>query len=284
MQSSGIPSKPMRKARFAGSWYPADERGLGQLVSVALSGAKMEGPFRFAVLPHAGLYYAARGIAPFFTKVSDKTEKLLVIAPSHYEYLPADILATYNFASMETPFGMLDGFDLSFSQHTWQHALEAEHAVEMVLPFIAHLPSVPKVALALLSSLTEVEPLANQLIEELGIENLNDGRTCIIASSDFTHYGPRFGYTPYGLSGAQQKVAEQDKAMAQWLATGEIPQAKAWADEHRCTICGLAPSLVVAQIAKACGAKGFLAEYYTSEDVLRSTQEEFVAYATILWR
>ncbi len=284
MQPSVSPAKPMRRARYAGSWYPADERGLGQLVSVALSSAEQAGSFRFAVLPHAGLYYSARGIAPFFPNFSEQTEKILVIAPSHYEYLPSDVLATYAFGTLETPLGILNGFGLSFSHHKYQHALEAEHALEMVLPFIAHLPNPPKVALALLSSVTQVERMADQLIEELGMEDLQEGRTCIIASSDFTHYGPRFGYVPFNQASARRRVEEQDKAIASWLAHGEISQAQAWADEHKCTICGIAPALVVAQIAKECASRGFLADYYTSQDILPSTEEEFVAYATILWR
>ena len=265
----------IRQSVFAGSWYPNDPVLLGRLIERAKE--PKEGAFtRFAVLPHAGLSYSAPGIAPFFGSFDRSVTRLLVIGPSHYAHVPADRIITAPFDSYETPLGSLEGFSLSGANPAHAPILQREHSIEMVLPFIAGLEHPPKVSAALVnhfSSLKALDEMSDFLLEE-------DEGLSIIASSDFTHYGPRFGFSTL----SEQEVKERDIQVARLLADGKIEEAFSFFTTSRHTICGWASAALVANIAKRKGMKGEVAGYYTSNDIAGRDDGDFVAYATILWR
>lgn len=281
----------VRQAFFAGSWYPKDGTALKKLIESAIEDVSsnatyQKGPYRFGVLPHAGLFYSKMGIAPFFAAPLQKVERIVVISPSHYAALPLDTLVSSPLEGCETPLGLLESFSLQNAQQKWFSAIQSEHALEMVLPFIASMAPSAKVALAMVShysSYEMIEKIAHSLIKDRGKESLSEGRTVLIASSDFTHYGPRFGYTPY-KNAALQKVKEDDLALSRLLCEGRINEALGFCMQKRSTVCGYAPALLVAFIANLFQSKGWVADYYTSLDISASTDANFVAYSTILWR
>jgi hypothetical protein len=101
----------IRKALFAGSWYPADQQTLKLLISESIetvlkNTTYQHCPCRFAVLPHAGLFYSKTGIAPFFAADLSKIQRLVVLAPSHYANLSPDCLVSAPLDGLETPLGM----------------------------------------------------------------------------------------------------------------------------------------------------------------------------------
>ena len=173
-------------------------------------------------------------------------------------------------------------------------AVQREHAVEMVLPFLAYLQERQKapisLAMALISQVTDAEHaqrLATNVISALGEEDLEQGETMIIASSDFTHYGQRFGHAPFGThvdDTVAQKVKQEDLALANVLARSELGPVFLSQRMKRSTVCGIAGASIVSAIAKQIGSVGWVADYYTSLDVLGPKANDFVAYCSILWR
>lgn len=281
----------IRYAQFAGSWYPKDPRTLRQLVEKAVSDVREKadfqaGPCRFAVLPHAGLFYSKDGIAPFFAADLGRVERVLILSPSHYANLNEDQLVSCPLSACQTPLGTLEAFSLPDAQDRYGSAIQAEHALEMVLPFLAALEHPPQVGMALISHFSDphvVEAMSATLIDQLGRRELEAGATAVIASSDFTHYGPRFGYTPY-QNKAQHKVKEDDLTLSHLLCEGRVTDAFAFCRAHRSTVCGYAPAMLVSLMAKQMNSIGWVADYYTSCDVSASDDADFVAYSTILWR
>lgn len=281
----------IRHALYAGSWYPAEAKDLQALVAQSLEEARkratyQRGPYRFAVLPHAGLFYSKAGIAPFFTASYPDLECILIVGPSHYANLKSDLLASAPLSGCQTPLGLLESFNLGSAQDKYFSAIQSEHALEMVLPYIASMSKPPKVGLALISHFSEpsqIHTIADQMLSELGEESLRSGKTAVIASSDFTHYGPRFGYTPY-QHGAPKKVREDDLALSHLLCEGRVEEAFSFCAAHRSTVCGYAPALVVSELAHRLKCTGWVADYYTSQDISFSEDANFVAYSTILWR
>lgn len=281
----------MRDAYYAGSWYPKDPETLRKLIAEAMLQTKKQkryqrGPYRFAVLPHAGLFYASTGIAPFFADGLEGVERILIISPSHYTNLPSNLLVSAPLSGCRTPLGDLPSFSLQNAEPTWFSAIQSEHALEMVLPFIADQNAPVQVALAMINHFSDAEAIgkvATSLLDELGTDALETGRTVIIASSDFTHYGPRFGYTPYG-NRAVGMVREDDLSLAHLLSEGRVEEAFAFCAAKHSTVCGYAAALLVSFLAKNLKTKGWVADYYTSLDVAASQDANFVAYSTILWR
>ncbi len=276
----------IRKAQFAGSWYPADPHSLKALIDQSIAPlVRSVRPYRFAVLPHAGLFYSKDGIAPFFAADLSSVEQALIIAPSHYANLAPNIVASAPLSACETPIGTLKVQNLRFADPRFFSAVQSEHALEMVLPYLANLGAAPAVSLALVSHTTDaanVFSIAAMLIEEVGLARLKEGEVVVIASSDFTHYGPRFGYTPY-QSDVHRRVKEDDLTLSTMLSEGKIEEAHAFCSAHGHTVCGCSASLIVAAMAHFLGSTGQVASYYTSADVAHSTDANFVAYSTILW-
>ncbi len=260
-----------RQSFFAGSWYPNNPTDLRALVTPVDSPAKRA---CLALLPHAGLYYSGRGIAPFFAELDPSMTHLVILGPSHYEPIHRDQITTAFFDSYHTPLAKLSGFELPGSSHVHAQTLGREHSVEMTLPFIAALAKPPVVAMGLINELTSL-----QILDEL-TNSLNQPSLGVIASSDFTHYGRRFGFA----SKSPRKVKEQDIRVAHLLAAGEIEAAFEFFTQSEHTICGWASALLVANLARRKGFVGEVVSYYTSNEVTNSADDEFVAYATILWR
>jgi AmmeMemoRadiSam system protein B len=304
MENKG--TQAVRKAWYAGTWYAADPSVLRKNISQALLEAReieddnlhSFGSARFAVLPHAGLAYSARGIAHMLLHAPGNLHRVVILAPSHYAHVGTDRFTTAHFASFDTPIGPLEGFALFDDTYPRKDevlaALQREHAVEMVLPFLAYLQEERKrniaVSMALISQVTTAQSarqLAEDLFDAIGQEDLDNGATMVIASSDFTHYGERFGYAPYGIAQVKvvsEKVRASDLELAAHLADLELGPIFLQQRQQRSTVCGIAATLVLSALAAHVSTKGVVADYYTSQEVLGDRAADFVAYCTILWR
>ena len=304
----------IRRARYAGTWYDDDPTALRTMIAETLEYAQETGTEQMeqeemrrpvaAILPHAGLSYAGRGIAGLFASLlRTRPSRIVIIPPSHYHHIPADVLVTTRAVSAETPLGAVSLFtdDDAVTARKLavdDEAVAIEHALEMFLPYIAYLGGVTGVrqeaALFLLSKVSSaqsVHRLAERFIDWLGAETLVSGECCIIASSDFTHYGARFGYRAYGpaIGESWEAVTEQvrslDLSLAECLARGSYEEALTLRDVSSPppTICGFAPALVVSAMAAALGLRGTVKDRYTSFDITGRRDDSFVTYCRVQW-
>ena len=260
-----------RYARFAGSWYPA---GKDELMPIAECPMR-DGESRFAVLPHSGLMFSSTHIREYFSSLSDAITRILIISPSHYYYLEPDMIVSARFTSSATPIGNIETMPMNVGTVS-ENALQREHGVEMFLPFIAAKKGM-KVSYLLLSSLSSEK--SGMMIADK-ILSLIDEHTGVIASSDFTHYGPSYDFMPYGKDAYGRIMAEDDRT-ADLLANGEAEEA--WREGKERTICGIAPAAVVSAMAKRIGLEGKRGLGSSSADTT-GDRENFVSYRTVLWR
>ncbi|NQT61007.1 MAG: AmmeMemoRadiSam system protein B [Bacteroidetes bacterium] len=299
----------IRRMQYAGSWYESDPDLLRAFIAESLADAEVRNTETFlegqtgaclAMLPHAGLLYSARGIADFFANIPVKTTNILIIAPSHYVHILPDSLTTADFTLAETPLADLKVMPLhdllpGRVVHCDRKAVELEHALEMFLPFCAnlqlHSSKDIRVGLCLISQVTSeksIEMLSEAILEAIGNEHVLNGETLIIASSDFTHYGNRFGYTPFKVASYEaQEVEEQvllhDRNYAEKFAAGDIKGLLSLQVKDQPTICGFAPGLIVSNIAKQLNLTGKITNQYTSNSIT-GVSSDFVSYCSILWR
>lgn len=278
-----------RRAKFAGSWYDADPKALGRSIDRFVNGAeKLPYTVRGAVLPHAGHTFSGRGIAPFFRNCDPALRHLIILAPSHYTLLPGDRIGYGDFDKLTTPLGDIPGITGTFAREPFaemNRAAEAEHSAEMFLPFIKRVLPDAAVALLLIPHLdneTTMRRFADAI--HTATASLDPSTTAFIASSDFTHYGDRFGYTPFteDLDGVLEKVATHDRKYADYIARHDYAKTFADRDREEPSICGINPALVLSRLMELRGLKGDTAGYYTSCDILGKS-DDFVCYATILF-
>lgn len=301
MDNEGTPT--VRKAWYAGTWYAAEPDVLRSTIDAAIQAAQTvgsqqdaRGPIALAVLPHAGLAYSARGLGHLVCNAPKIIKRVVILSPSHNIVLPDDTLSFGTFSGYDTPLGRLSAFRTGLETHgpDATNAIQREHAVEMVLPFLAYLQMRQTepiaVSMALVSHVTDAthaKRLAASLVEVLGAETLERGETLVIASSDFTHYGHRFGHAPFGAhvdAAVAAKVRQADLKLATELANGELGPVFLTQRMGRSTVCGIAAASIVSALGVQLEQSGWVADYYTSLDVLGTKATEFVAYCSILWR
>ncbi len=259
-----------RRAMYAGSWYPEDAMELEKLVRT-----DGKGKAAAAVLPHSGLYFSSPAISSFFTSLSPEIRKILVISPSHYYPLSPSEFITSSFSLSETPFGDVSTFRFPIEARMNDRAIEKEHGIEMFLPFIRKKNlSVSYALISSFRSIDDIEYYASLLSSSLTED------TAVIASSDFTHYGLRFGYCPYE-DDALRRVSEFDLKAAGEMIEGNLE--KLFLLQKRSTICGIAAGMLLSLMMKSMGKKGYVRDHYTSYDILRDDPEDFVSYVGIIW-
>ena len=271
----------IRKLRFEGSWYPSDKEELEKLIKVVPSDDNKD---LFGVVPHAGLYYSSELIKLFFNNLNPNVNKILLITPSHYYALDNNVVGSGNIELFKTSIKDIEGFSVpSLLEPGYEQVTIAEHAVEMILPFIAQRDNI-KLCCAHINRFNDVE-IASDYAKKI-INDIDDN-TAVIASSDFTHYGNNFRYTPFGDKIDNQvleKVTTYDRKIANGFISGDGKDTYIKAVmEDRATICGIAPMLVVSEIARLKNMSGRILGQSNSYEK-SSFDNNFVSYLSLAWR
>lgn len=264
----------MRRARLAGSWYPAEESRLLELTG----SGRGSGGLVAGVLPHAGLMFSARLTRLFFDRLDGSVERLLIVSPSHYYALGKGVVVTSSYTSAETPLGEVAVRPLHIASAIEDDSVIAkEHGLEVFLPFAKARGGleVSFLVLGRASTYDSLEAMEAVLLDQL------DGRTALVASSDFTHYGARFGYQPYGHRGALEEVRKHDITIAGLLARTEVDSVFPIHEET--TICGIVPAMATALVAKERGLEGRILGSDDSASILGEGDGDFVSYVAIGW-
>lgn len=269
-----------RNLKFAGTWYPKDGKRLEEIVSYK---TEEDASLFCGVVPHAGLFYSASLIKRFFSQLHPAVSRVILITPSHYFALPPDRIGGGDVTSFASLLGDIEGFSLPFVDSGYEEVTCAEHAVEMFLPFLSYRGNTQLCCLHI-NRFTKPQIATHYAQKFL---SLMDGHTAFVASSDFTHYGSSFGYTSYGrhiTPSVEQKVTNYDKGMAQRFVSGDGLKAYERATkEDRSTICGIAPMLVVSEIARLASMEGEILGTANSLSLSQS-ENNFVSYSTLGWR
>lgn len=199
----------VRKASHAGSWYTDDQSELQcQLETWIADGRnaleeKQSICVRGIISPHAGFRYSGATAAHAFAALAAaraNIERVFVLGPSHRLGKTTCLLSSADV--FETPVGNLAVDREILSELSSTGAFEQarvideenEHSLEMQLPFIAHLFGSCKLVPIIVGqiSLKDLDRYGKILAPYL-----DDPRNTFVISSDFCHWGDRFGFTPY---------------------------------------------------------------------------------------
>ena len=236
-----------REAVFRGTWYPAS----AEECLMITGDQKGNGRLRNAVLPHAGLYYSGSMIREYFSSIDREIERIIILSPSHYFRLRPDTLYVSAFTLSETPFGSVRTIPLDTEGSIEDdRVIQAEHGLEMCLPFIGKRKL--SVSYGVISRITS--PSAASCIAERLIK-VSDSRTAFIASSDFTHYGGNFHYTPF-TEQIPEKLRELDLGAAKFAASRDLPGFANYLGRTGATICGALPIALFLAMLEATDPEG----------------------------
>ncbi|UCE46824.1 MAG: AmmeMemoRadiSam system protein B, partial [Phycisphaerales bacterium] len=213
-----VPAEPVAKSVLRSQladmgWYTAEPQALSREIDGLFQKAQVK-PIENVValiLPHAGYRYSGVVAADGLRTTDKKYKRIVVIGPSHRVPME-EILSVPRATHYETPLGEVP-LDVEFIAkllkysvfrnvpqaheygHNWQ-----EHSVQIQLPLLQRrwtdFKFVPIVAGQ--CSHKTVTRAANIL------RSLVDADTLVVASSDFVHYGPRFGFVPFDKDHKEQ--------------------------------------------------------------------------------
>ena len=205
-----------RKPIFAGQFYPKKFEELDRVIKKSFLGSL--GPSELPIknrkrdilgiiAPHAGYQFSGSCAAWAYKELGEGKfpEVYIILGPNH-SGIGSDF-STCLFSNWETPFGEVKiheefGKKLMTKFRGLKNELEpefSEHSIEVQLPFLQYvnrdkLEEIKFIPILIKSSnYEELCKLADAIAD-------TDLRISVICSSDFTHFGPDYGFKPFAFS------------------------------------------------------------------------------------
>ena len=280
----------VRKAMFAGSWYPSRASECEREINSFLeAGQNIKVPDRRLVggiVPHAGWYFSGSIACNVISRLKSKdTPDVIVVFGMHLH--PSSKCYLMPEGAWETPFGEIPveaGLaaelvkNFSFSLET-PDRFNQDNTVELQLPFIKYFFENTKiVAMGVPPSRSSLD-IGRSVIglaKEMGLT------AKVIGSTDLTHYGSNYGFTSQGRG--QQAVdwvrSQNDRRVIDAMLALEPEKVidEALASQNAC--CAGAAATAI-EAAKNLGAnQADEIAYATSYD--KSPGDSFVGYVGIV--
>jgi AmmeMemoRadiSam system protein B len=284
-------SNGLRKASFAGSWYPAGADACEKEIAGFLDDRSLPGPaanaFVGGIVPHAGWYFSGKIACNVIAALREEipVDVILLFGMHLHAGSPAVMMTE---GAFETPFGPLEvhsavaqklAADFSFQIETAQRHTP-DNTIELQLPFIRYFfPEVQVVAMGVppVTESLSIGRAAVRYIREMG-QNPK-----VIGSTDLTHYGMNYGFMGHG-SGSQavEWVREKNdrpviEAMLQMAPEMVIEQSLT----HHNACCGGAAATAIAACKELGAVRGRQLAYATSYD--KHPGDSFVGYVGLVF-
>ena len=242
----------VRPSPIAGSWYPGTRGSLDTQLRELLSEAD---PYHGGrplglVCPHAGYQYSGPAAAGAFKALEQQRyDRVFVLGPSHGVALHG--LAAGGWTHYETPLGRVPVDTAAIGRLTAHELITEsfgvdarEHSLEMEVPFLQVVamgtPIVPLVVGEV--SADEIRSVGAALRAEVGPGDL------VVVSSDFTHYGPRFGYEPDVGADKPAGIRELDAGAFEAFASLDVEGFLRYKHNTGITVCGFRPMAILASM------------------------------------
>jgi len=262
----------VRPARFAGSWYPGNAAALAKQIDDLFeraSPSQIAGKPVAVIAPHAGYRYSAPVASVAYACLRGHAYKrVIVLAFSHQlagTYRGVDV--PQKLTAYATPLGNVP-IDREACDRLLEHPLFSsnpeigrnEHSLELQLPFLQRALKEFRLVPLLTGRMSDGDCAeAAQTILPLLDED-----TLLVASSDFTHYGRRYGYEPAAKS-VPIKIGELAAQAAIAINACDYDGFVAHLVKTQDTICGRGPiRLLLRLLSMQGGAQGVRTAFDTS--------------------
>jgi AmmeMemoRadiSam system protein B len=245
------------------------------------------------IVPHAGWICSGSIAAEVLQELARRAgiETFVIFGAAHR--LASDTAALYGRAAWATPLGEIAiDEDLASAVLSASSDVEendrphfVEHSIEVQLPFVQHLAPAARLLPILVPHMASGPAIGLAVAEQA---RLLEREVVFVGSTDLTHYGPRYGFSPKGkgLAGLKWAKGVNDRRMIELICRMEADQIAPQARQHQ-NACG---SGAVAATIAACrrwgATRGVLLRHATSKEVLADRYGEMadaVGYAGIVF-
>jgi AmmeMemoRadiSam system protein B len=286
----------MRKAAYNGFFYPKTTDALNKAIEECFTGKLGPGalptkpkldsfPVKAIISPHAGYVFSGMAAAWSYMAVAEAPlpDLFILLGPSHragHSGISMD--------SFETPLGIIR-VDQDFAKALVKKGNikldeaihEKEHSLEVQLPFLqfslGNRAEKIKILPFLVSDDLDLGKAASDLRET--ITELKRTVTFIV-SSDFTHYGPEYGYVPF-TSDLKERLSKLDGEAINLIKKGDADGFAAYVYKTGATICGQFAITLLLKTIKF--KQALLEQYYTSGEITGNYKNS-VSYVSLVFR
>jgi AmmeMemoRadiSam system protein B/AmmeMemoRadiSam system protein A len=269
--SSAKPAKQdVWKSTLAGTWYKADPNGLRAELTGFFQKAAVEPKEDVIalILPHAGYQYSGPTAACGVQSLGHSFKRVIVIGPTHR--LPMeDMFSVPRATHYETPLGQV-ALDVEFAEKLLKYPLfqdvpaayQQEHSVQIEVPLLQYKLSDFKLVLIVAGQ------CSYDTIARAGriLASLIDADTLVVASSDFTHYGPQYQYVPF-KENIPENLKKLDMGAFEFIQKLDAKGLLGYRDSTGATICGCVPIAVLLETLGK-DTKAELVRYTTSGELM----------------
>ena len=283
-------SAKLKRARFAGSWYPSSAAECEKEIAGFIEeGKKLHLPKRQLVggiVPHAGWYFSGSIACNVINclKGRDAADVVVVFGMHLHAHSPNLIMVQ---GAWETPFGEIPVEETLASELAagFPFAIETpesfpqDNTIELQLPFIKYFFSDAKIVAMGVpphAKSLEIGRAAAEISKRLGL------RAKVIGSTDLTHYGANYGLLSQGRGpkAVEWVRHENDRQVIDAMLALKPENVLAQAQARQNACCAGAAATAI-ETAKHLGAKqADELVYATSYD--KSPGDSFVGYVGIV--
>jgi len=279
-----------RKADFAGAWYPGNadecEREINRFLSEKIKASTIENPVG-GIVPHAGWFFSGSIACHVIhsLKKSVRPDVFVIFGMHLHPSSPSYIMED---GAWETPFGEIEietslakelVSRFSFNIETPDNYTQ-DNTIELQLPFIKYFFENAKILPIGVPPEKDSLKIGKAVVEigsKLGLK-IN-----ILGSTDLTHYGPNYGFTPKGTGKTAHEWIrnENDRKVIDAMIAMKPEEVITEALSSQNACCAGAAATAIAA-AKELGAKQAQELVYaTSYD--KSPGNSFVGYTGIVF-
>lgn len=281
----------VRKSDFAGSWYPGRASDCREIIEEfekdRVPRVLPEGTGLGGIVPHAGWFYSGRIACSVISCLRDEVQPDTVVVFGRHLHSGSG-----NFIMKEgkwaTPLGELEidrelgetlVSEFPFRVETASD-YEPDNTVEVQLPFIKYF--FPEAKILPLG----VPPVAASLKIGERVGELSQARatkTLIIGSTDLTHYGYNYGFTPKGVGkdAVEWVKTQNDRAVINLMLQMDAGEVIRESLKNGNACCSGAAATAIAGVKKMGAKYAHELVYTTSYDI--RPDSSFVGYVGIVF-
>jgi hypothetical protein len=287
-----------RRPIVAGQFYPHRRADCIDEINEYLNEASFSGSLPdevvAGIVPHAGWTFSGLPAVMVFSAVKQRHKNVdtFVIFGAAHSYYGSP--AMYYKGAWLTPLGeavidedLAQAILNSGTAFSDPDAHDSEHSIEVQVPFVQHLFPDAKI-------LPIVVPPSREAIslgEAVGgiVAGEKNKKIICIGSTDLTHYGPRYGFTPVGTGAKALRWASEinDKKFIDLALKLDAAGLLTSAAENYNACGGGAAAAAVAAASKLGKTKGVLLAHTNSNEVMLkkmgTSSTEAVGYAAIVF-
>ena len=281
-----------KRTAFAGTWYPDSADACKTEIQKFLNekSGPAKGRFMAGIVPHAGWVFsgsiACRTIASLVPNGQSLPVDTIVLFGAHMHRQSEPFIMTHG--AIETPLGdievdgnLVDALcdNISVRKRSPGRFVD-ENTLEVQYPFIKYFFPAAKIVVCGVAPSYFAPIIGTTAVE--AAETLNR-HIRVIGSTDMTHYGPNFGFTPAGpgRNAVDWVKTENDAAGIEAMKAMEDKAILAQGLDHHNMCCPGAVAATAAAATKMGATNPRLLDYATSID--KNPSDSFVGYTGLLY-